>query len=314
MSTTTLTTAADYRRSATLIGALAVLLWATLALLTTAAAPVPPFQLVAFTFAIAFLLALGKWTVARAAGGSSVLSHLRQPVVVWLIGVGGLFGYHVFYFTALANAPAVDASLIAYLWPLFTVLFSALLPGERLRWWHVAGSVAGLAGAALLVTRNGGLVVDPRYVVGYFAAFACALTWPAYSLLSRRLGGVPSDAVGGFCGATAVLGLACHLLFEETRWPDAAGWLAILALGLGPVGAAFFVWDHGVKRGDIRALGAFAYAGPLLSTLLLILSGRAEPGWTIAAACLLIVGGAVLAARDVLSRSRHGAASLTRTS
>jgi drug/metabolite transporter (DMT)-like permease len=309
MSEIALTTTHSHRQGATLVGAVAVLLWATLALLTTATVPVPPFQLVTLTFAMAFLLALGKWTLARTTGGPPVLSHLRQPAIVWLIGIGGLFGYHAFYFTALANAPAVDASLIAYLWPLFTVLFSALLPGERLHWWHVAGSAAGLAGAALLVTRNGGLVVDPAYLLGYLAAFACALTWPAYSLLSRRFGGVSSDAVGGFCGATAVLGLLCHLLFEETRWPDAAGWLAVLALGLGPVGVAFFAWDYGVKRGDIRALGALAYAGPLLSTLLLILFGRAEPGWSIAAACLLIVGGAVLAARDVLLR----APSLTRT-
>jgi drug/metabolite transporter (DMT)-like permease len=294
--------AADHRLRATLIGGIAVLLWATLALLTTATQPVPPFQLVALTFAIAFLLALGKWQVARRNGGRPVLSHLRQPPVVWLVGVGGLFGYHFFYFTALAHAPAVDASLIAYLWPLFTVLFSALLPGERLRWWHVAGSLAGLAGAALLVTGGSGLAIDPRYFIGYLAAFACALTWPAYSLISRRLGQVPSDAVGGFCGATALLGLACHLLLEETRWPDATGWLAVLALGLGPVGAAFFVWDHGVKRGDIRALGAFAYAGPLLSTLLLIAFGRAQASATLAAACALIVGGALLAARDMWRR------------
>jgi drug/metabolite transporter (DMT)-like permease len=294
--------AADHRLRATLVGGIAVLLWATLALLTTATQPVPPFQLVALTFAIAFLLALGKWQAVRRHGGPPVLSHLRLAPVVWLVGVGGLFGYHFFYFTALANAPAVDASLIAYLWPLFTVLFSALLPGERLRWWHVAGSLAGLAGAALLVTRGGGLAIDPRYFIGYLAAFGCALTWPAYSLISRRLGQVPSDAVGGFCGATALLGLACHLLLEETRWPDATGWLAILALGLGPVGAAFFVWDHGVKRGDIRALGAFAYAGPLLSTLLLIASGRAGASALLALSCALIVGGALLASRDMWRR------------
>ena len=303
MAESTLTTTAPARLRATLIGGIAVLLWATLALLTTATAPVPPFQLVALTFTVAFLLALGKWVV-DAVNGVPVLDRLRQPVAVWLLGVGGLFGYHFFYFVALGNAPAVDASLIAYLWPLLIVLFSALLPGERLRWFHLLGAVAGLAGAALLITRNaGGPAMRPEFALGYLAAAACALTWSGYSVLSRRFGRVPTDVVGGFCGATALLGLLCHLAFEETRWPEGSGWFAVLALGLGPVGAAFFVWDYGVKRGDIKALGAFSYAAPLLSTLLLIVFGRAEPGWVIGAACLLIVGGAVLASRDIWRRA-----------
>ena len=177
------------------------------------------------------------------------------------------------------------------------------MPGERLRWWHGAGALAGLAGAALLVTRNGGVTIDPRYMAGYLAALGCAFTWSAYSLLSRRFGAVSSDAVGGFCGVTALLGFICHLALETTARPaGAGGWLAVLALGLGPVGAAFFVWDHGVKHGDIRTLGAVAYAGPLLSTLLLVLAGRAAASPVIALACGLIVGGAALASRDLWRR------------
>ena len=293
------------RTAATLIGGIAVLLWATLALFTTAAAGIPPFELVALTFAIAFLLFLGKWIAMRLAGGPAVLGHLRQPWRAWAVGVGGLFGYHALYFTALAHAPAVQASLIAYLWPLLIVLLSALLPGERLRWWHVAGGIAGFAGAALLVIggEGGGAVgFNFAYLPGYLAALGCAFTWSGYSILSRRLGAVPSDAVGGFCGATALLGLATHLLLERTVLPGPAGALAVLALGLGPVGIAFFVWDYGVKRGDIQALGAFSYASPLVSTILLVLFGRAEASLALGLACLLIVGGAVLAARDVFRR------------
>jgi len=293
------------RLAATLIGGIAVLLWATLALFTTAAAGIPPFELVALTFAIAFLLFLGKWIVMRRRGGPAVASHLRQPWRAWAVGVGGLFGYHALYFTAFARAPAVDASLIAYLWPLLIVLLSALLPGERLHWWHVAGGAAGFAGAALLVLhggQGGGAGFEAAYLPGYLAALGCAFTWSGYSILSRRLGSVPSDAVGGFCGATALLGLATHLWLEPTVVPGLAGALAILALGLGPVGIAFFVWDYGVKRGDIQALGAFSYTSPLVSTILLVLFGRARPSLALALACLLIVGGAALAARDVFRR------------
>jgi len=196
---------------------------------------------------------------------------------------------------ALRLAPPVEASLIAYLWPLLIVLFAALLPGERLRGYQVAGALLGFAGAALLVTRGRGLTFDAQYAAGYAFALACAVIWSSYSVLSRRLGAVPTSAVGAFCAATAGLALVCHLLFEETVWPSGWQWAAVVALGLGPVGAAFYTWDYGVKRGNIQTLGALAYAAPLLSTILLVALGLAEPSWVIAVACMLIVGGAVLA-------------------
>jgi drug/metabolite transporter (DMT)-like permease len=297
------------RLGATLVGGIAVLLWATLALFTTVAAEIPPFELVALTFAVAFLLFLGKWSLARAQGGPHVLSHLVQPWRAWILGVAGLFGYHALYFTAFAHAPAVDASLIAYLWPLLLVLFSALLPGERLRWWHVLGGLAGFAGAGVLVLQKAesGLGFSVAYAPGYLAALGCAFTWAGYSVLSRRLGKVASEAVGGFCGVTAFLGLIVHFEFEATVWPSLSGWLAVLALGLGPVGIAFFVWDYGVKRGDIQALGAAAYASPLISTLLLVVFGRASASPGLALACLLIVGGAFLAAKDIFRRRANPA-------
>jgi drug/metabolite transporter (DMT)-like permease len=281
----------------TLIGFSAVVMWGALALFTTWTGAVPPFQLVALSFAIAFCLALCKWMIRR----ERPLDHLRHPPKVWLLGVGGLFGYHFFYFMALRNAPAVDASLIAYLWPLLIVLFSALLPGEKLRWWHIAGALLGLSGCVLLVTDGGSVAFKIEFALGYAAACACALTWSGYSVLSRRFKSVPTDTVGWFCAATALLGAICHLLFEETVWPFGSGqWLAVLGLGLGPVGAAFFAWDIGVKRGNIRVLGVSSYAAPLLSTLMLIAFGQAQLSWVVTLACLAIVGGALLAAKELL--------------
>jgi drug/metabolite transporter (DMT)-like permease len=75
-----------------------------------------------------------------------------------------------------------------------------------------------------------------------------------------------------------------------------------MALGVGPVGAAFYTWDIGMKRGDIRVLGAASYATPLLSTAFLILAGFARPSANIAVAALLIAGGGLIAARDLFRR------------
>jgi drug/metabolite transporter (DMT)-like permease len=284
---------------ATLIGFSAVAMWALLALLTSASGQMPPFQLSAICFAIGTCVGLAARFMMPAAGRSE-----KVPLQVWLIGIVGLFGYHFFYFTALRNAPAVEASLIAYLWPLLIVLGSALMPGEKLQWNHIVGALLGLCGTFLIVTKGGGLSFDARYAFGYAMAGVCALVWSAYSLLSRRFPSVPTSVVTWFCAATSALSLVCHLMLEETMWPNGAGqWLAVLGLGLLPVGAAFYAWDIGVKRGNIQILGAASYAAPLLSTLVLIAAGVAEPSLRILAACLLITGGAVLAAKSLFSRA-----------
>lgn len=293
------------RRSATLIGFAAVLLWSLLAVLTAASGTMPPFQLLAITFAIGGLSGVLLWAARPGAAKA-----LRQPWPVWLLGVGGLFGYHAAYFIALRNAPVVEAGLINYLWPLLIVVFSALLPGERLKWQHIAGSVLAFIGAILVVTRGKGFSFDPAYLPGYAAALFAALAWSSYSVLSRRFASVPSDAITGFCLVTALLAAIVHFAIEPTIWPDGTlQWAAIVGLGLGPVGLAFYVWDIGVKHGDIQVLGAASYSAPLLSTAILVLTGYAAYSHTLLFACLLITAGAVLAASGPLFRG-----SVTRSS
>jgi drug/metabolite transporter (DMT)-like permease len=290
---------------ATAAGLAAIAMWALLALLTDLTGTIPPFQLSAMTFTTGTAVGLAMLAIRGTAR-----TLLALPGTVWLTGILGLFGYHFLYFTALRNAPAADASLVSYLWPLFIVLGSALLPGEKLRWFHVAGAFAGLAGATLIVARGGAFGFEQRFAFGYAMALLCAFTWAAYSLASRRFAAVPSDAVTGYCAATALLSLLCHRAFETTVWPaDSVQWLAVLGLGLMPVGAAFYLWDHGVKHGRIQLLGVASYAAPLLSTLALIGAGRAQLTAAIAAACALIAGGAMLASSDIIARAmqRNGA-------
>lgn len=277
---------------ATLIGAMAVALWSLLALLTVATAPVPPFLLTALTFAIGGVVGL-VWLALGP--GFGALRHV--PPRAYLTGTAGLFGYHALYFSALRLAPPAEAGLIAYLWPLLIVLGSGLLPGERLRAAHVAGAALAFGGAALILSGGSGAVAGPGAALGYALAFLCALTWAAYSLLSRRMAAVPTAAVVVNCLATAVLSGVVHLLTEPTLWPvNPLGWAAVAALGLGPVGLAFYAWDAGVKRGNIQLLGTLSYAAPLLSTLWLILAGRADAAPRLILAAALIAGGAALAA------------------
>jgi drug/metabolite transporter (DMT)-like permease len=284
------------RRKATAIGAIAVLLWATLAALAVRLGAVPPFQLLAMAFATAFAAGC-LWLLAT--GGPARLRLLAQPPLFWLLATFGLYAYHALYFLALRLAPAAEANLINYLWPLLIVLFSAFLPGaEGLRPRQVLGASMGLLGTGLLIASAGGLGGAGASLWGYAAALACALVWSSYSVLNRRFSAVPSEAMIGICGAVALLGFLTHLAAEPAGFrPSGGEALAIAAMGIGPLGLAFLAWDHGTKHGDLPVLGTLAYAAPILSTLLLVVLGRAVPSLELAAACGLVAGGGWIATR-----------------
>ena len=280
---------------ATALGFGAILLWSTLATFTALKGPaVPPFQTSAITFAIGggLLLAL-----ALARGRAHLLRPAAGP---FALAVYGLFLYHALYFAALRLAPAAEAGLISSLWALLTVLMSGLLPGHRLAARHIAGAVLGLVAAGVLVTGGqAGTAEAAARHLGLALALACAFVWASYSVASRLFAATPSESLALPCLATAALSLACNLSFEGWSGPlSAATWVALIALGLGPVGAAFFLWDVGMKRGNIALLGVLAYASPILSTALLVLVGLAQPSLALGAACLLMVGAATVALRE----------------
>lgn len=282
------------RYIATGIGFIAIILWATLALFTDLTRGIAPFQLLF----LSFIIGASVNALWLGLSGNLHRSDFVIPRAAWLLSVGGFFFYHYFYFNALSRAPAVEAGLIAYLWPLLIVLFSALLPHERLRWYHVLGACVAFVGAAgLILLKDGqGISLDGQYGVGYLFAVACALTWSLYSVFNRTFARVSSAATVGFCYVVAVLGLLVHGLSDEIwQSPTAKQWLGIIGLGIGPVGLAFFVWDYGTKHGNIQILGTLSYCAPLLSTVLLILFTDAALTVGVVMGCLGIVLGAVIA-------------------
>lgn len=262
----------------------AIALWATLASLGVALAQVPPFLLTGLALVIG---SMPSWPLAR---------QWRVPASTLLLGVYGLFGFHFLLFLALRNAPPLEANLVNYLWPLLIVVLAPVfLPGLGLRPVHVGAALMGFVGAALAIV--GGRGVAGGFAWGYVAAAGSAFIWASYSLLTRRVAHFPTAAIGLFGLVSGVLALGCHALLEPAVALSARDWLFIGVTGLGPLGAAFFLWDAALKRGDARRIGILSYLTPLASTLLLALTtGRPLTPW-VAGAALLIVGAAVVGMR-----------------
>ncbi|MEP6740581.1 MAG: DMT family transporter [Caldimonas sp.] len=270
--------------TATLFALGAIALWATLASLGVALAHVPPFLLTGLALVIGSTLA---WPLAR---------QWRVPASTLALGVYGLFGFHFLLFVALRHAPPVEANLVNYLWPLLIVVLAPVfLPGIHLRPVHVVAALAGFAGAVLAIV--GGKGVSGGLAWGYLPALGSAFIWASYSLLTRRVAHFPTAAVGLFGLVSGVLALVCHAALEPAVALSARDWMLIAITGFGPLGAAFFLWDAALKRGDPRTIGILSYLTPLASTLLLVATTARPLTMWIALAAALIVGAAVVGVR-----------------
>ena len=263
----------------------AIALWASLASLAVSVRHVPPFLLTGLALVIGSMPA---WPLVR---------HWRVPPRTLALGIYGLFAYHFLLFIALRTAPPVEANLVNYLWPLLIVLLApVLLRDVRLRLAHVLAGVAGFAGAALAILGSGG-TVGGGWSWGYLPAVGAAFIWSSYSLWTRRVDPFPTAAVGLFGLVSGLLSLACHLLLEPRIALSARELALIGVMGLGPLGAAFFLWDKALKTGDARHIGILSYLTPLASTTLLVLVTGREFSPSILGAAALIIGAAVLGTR-----------------
>ena len=269
----------------------AIFLWASLASLATLLSDIPPFLLTGIGLVIGALVSLPSLR--------SGLTPWKIPLKTLLIGVYGLFGYHFMLFLALQTAPAVEANLVNYLWPLLIVLLSPIFTKSlSLNFRYVLAAISGFAGAVLAITSGGSGFGFSSMEVGYFFALAAAVIWATYSLATTKVPRFPTPAIGLFALVSGVLAIGAHFLFEPAASIRTVDWLLLLVLGVGPLGGAFYLWDAALKIGDPRRIGLLAFLTPLLSTALLVVVSGNSLSWQLLLATGLIVGGALLGPRS----------------
>lgn len=273
-----------------ILGIITILCWGSLATFGNLLLHLPPFYVLGVVFIIGALPALFRYR--------EMFPHWK--ILTW--GVLGYFGYHFFLFYAFRFAPAIEANLINYLWPVIMVLLTPVVfPENKLRNYHFVGATLSVIGSVFLVAGKGASLRMENFI-GYGLAFLAAVTWPVYSIGKKKLPPTSVWAIGSFCLISGIFCLVTHYFIEPRvvlQWPDA--W-KLLVMGIGPFGIAFYCWDVALRWGDSRVMGALAYLTPVLSTLGLVFFAGQELSSTTFIAMVLIIGGASVGLLDFFPR------------
>lgn len=277
----------------TTIGCGALLVWSLYAFVVSEIIiSLPIFQTLFLMFAISFLAMAVRLTVLKR------WHLLKQPLIVWIVGVIGVCGSDVAYITAAKYAPPAHVDFIDYLWPFLVIIFSSFLPKERFTVQHIIAGSLGFLGVFLLLSGGDGLLgFKVEYVWGYFFAFLAALIWSAYTIINRWYQDMPTEMVGMFCGVGAIICLVIHGGFETWVMPTFAQSLWVGLLGLSS-GVAYLFWTYATQKGNIKLLGVLAYFTPIISMGLLVSSGKEPMSVVLVFACVLVIAGVIVGSVD----------------
>lgn len=275
-----------------IFGVITILCWGSLATFGKLLIHLPPFYVLGACFLIGSLPAFAK------------PREMFPDFKILLWGAGGYFGYHFLLFYAFRYAPAIEANLINYLWPVIMVIITPIFfPDQKLRWYHIAGAALAVIGSVFLVFGKGG-ELKSEYLTGYLLALGAAFSWPIYSVGKKKMRPTTVWAIGGFCSVSGVLCFLTHMWLEPRVVLQPEDLWKLIIMGLGPFGLAFYCWDIALRMGDSRVIGALAYLTPVISTIGLVIFASELLVFNTLVAIVLIIGGASAGLLDFLPSKR----------
>jgi drug/metabolite transporter (DMT)-like permease len=226
-----------------------------------------------------------RWLIAAAVLAPFALPGLirkrvalrRHAAILLLLTFTGAAVFQTLVYLGLRSTTAINALLLNSSAPLFVLLCSWMLEGERTTLRQVAGMLISLAGILVILSRGepGNLLQLEVHAGDAWILLAVAI-WGLYSVLLKRrppeLDGVEFLLVLSVIG---VLMLApfyvLELLQTPPRWPTHAEVLGVLYVGLAASVFGFIFWNRGVAVVGANAAGFTLHLLPAFGTVLAIL-------------------------------------------
>jgi drug/metabolite transporter (DMT)-like permease len=221
----------------------------------------------------------------------------KNLAVVFLLGLTGMFSYHVLFYYSLKFTTAGNSSLIISTDSLITVLLAVVFLKEKLTWRKGIGIALGFAGAVWVVSDGAlGQLLSKGPNAGDLMALGAALSWGVYSVLSKPVAHLfPSFDLSWM---TYVVGAL--LLLPWLFAPGAAsslghgsilGWASVAYMALFATGIGYFAYMKGLRVIGAVATAKFIFLVPVyVLGLAWVFLGEPVPMHKVLAAGIIVCG------------------------
>jgi drug/metabolite transporter (DMT)-like permease len=254
---------------------------------------IPPLSLTYLRWVIAAipLLAIAQ-AVERPAWGDV----LRRWPTLLVLGAIGLGGYPLVVYLALRHTSALNASLINAFNPTLIVVAAAVFLRERASWRGVAGLMLGLLGVVLVLTRGHlAAILRTQHNPGDLLMLLAIVLWTAYTILGRRIRGVPPVAATAVQAVLTVVLLTPIAIHAGVTVPTTRGpLLSLLFIALFPSVLAYLMWNSAVRHVEAGRAGIFLNLIAVFAAVASLAMGRPI-------ALAQVIGGALVIAGVCLS-------------
>jgi drug/metabolite transporter (DMT)-like permease len=248
-----------------------VLLWGSaFPLVKIALAEVPPITLGFLRFLVATPILVVHAYVSDSSGFRAVFRNHASAIIV--MGLTGVMGYHVLQNIGIQYTSVTNSSLLISSNPIILAVLSVLFLREKVKAIQAAGIVIGFSGVvAVILTEGQGLSLGTSSLVGDLLSLGGGASWAIYSIVGKRLSTRVSPT--GLTAASTIVGTAClippTLLLEAPHVPATwGGWLAIVALSLGPTCLAYVLWNRVLSEEAASRVGVSLFLIPVVTTAL----------------------------------------------
>lgn len=205
----------------------------------------------------------------------------KQAAKAWLplslMGLLGVIGFNVLLYSSLEHTSATNAALVTALNPVVIVLFSVFFLREKVSRIQASGFVLSLLGVLVILTQGNVLrVFQTQYNQGDLLVLCCVLVWTLYSIIGKRVKGVPpvtATAASTLLAAVMMLPFALAQGIDfSTISPLALS--GILYIVLFPSICSFVFWNISVRAVGASQAGITLNLIPVFTAMISVILGE----------------------------------------